>query len=55
MPELKTEDTFEVGEVTLDLSEPSAEVMEYATRELGETEEVKCLTLQELREMIYGQ
>lgn len=41
-------------ELSLDLEEPSQEVMEYARRELGETEEVKCQTLQELREMIYG-
>ncbi|XP_043466265.1 alpha-tocopherol transfer protein-like isoform X2 [Leptopilina heterotoma] len=40
-------------ELSLDLEEPSQEVMEYARRELGETEEVKCQTLQELREMIY--
>lgn len=41
-------------EVNLDLGEPSPEVAEYARRELGETEEVKCQTLQELRDMIYG-
>ena len=41
-------------ELSLDLDEPSPEVMEYARRELGETDEVKCQTLQELREMIYG-
>ncbi|XP_033334935.2 alpha-tocopherol transfer protein [Megalopta genalis] len=40
-------------EVCLDLGEPSPEVMEYARRELGETEEVKCQTIQELRDMIY--
>lgn len=41
-------------EVTLDLGEPSPEVMDYARRELGETDEVKCQTIQELRDMIYG-
>ncbi|XP_031849806.1 alpha-tocopherol transfer protein isoform X2 [Nomia melanderi] len=40
-------------EVNLDTGEPSPEVMEYARRELGETEEVKCQTIQELRDMIY--
>ncbi|KAH0554346.1 hypothetical protein KQX54_009769 [Cotesia glomerata] len=41
-------------ELDLDLEEISPEVMEYAKRELGETDEVKCQTLQELRDMIYG-
>ncbi|KAK0086684.1 hypothetical protein PV326_005477, partial [Microctonus aethiopoides] len=40
-------------ELDLDLAEPTPEVMEYAKRELGETDEVKCQTLQELRDMIY--
>ncbi|XP_044583551.1 alpha-tocopherol transfer protein isoform X1 [Cotesia glomerata] len=40
-------------ELDLDLEEISPEVMEYAKRELGETDEVKCQTLQELRDMIY--
>lgn len=54
MPELKDEPVQENdAQVTLDLGEPSPELVEYARRELGETEEVKCLTLQELREMIY--
>ncbi|XP_076671503.1 alpha-tocopherol transfer protein isoform X2 [Andrena cerasifolii] len=54
MPELNG-DEAEVRdeEVTLDLGEPSAEVMDYARRELGETDEVKCQTIQELRDMIY--
>ncbi|XP_051153477.1 alpha-tocopherol transfer protein-like isoform X2 [Leptopilina boulardi] len=52
--ELKSRESWdEEEELTLDLEEPSQEVMEYARRELGETEEVKCQTLQELREMIY--
>ncbi|KAH0551184.1 hypothetical protein KQX54_000612, partial [Cotesia glomerata] len=38
-------------ELDLDLEEISPEVMEYAKRELGETDEVKCQTLQELRDM----
>ncbi|XP_034175121.1 alpha-tocopherol transfer protein isoform X1 [Osmia lignaria lignaria] len=54
MPELKDDqDQANDEEVCLDLSEPSAEVMDYARRELGETEEVRCRTLQELRDMIY--
>ncbi|XP_012289201.1 alpha-tocopherol transfer protein isoform X2 [Orussus abietinus] len=40
-------------EVNLDLNEPSPEVMEFSRRELGETDEVKCQTLQELRDTIY--
>ncbi|XP_028048844.2 alpha-tocopherol transfer protein isoform X2 [Monomorium pharaonis] len=56
MPELKNDpqeyDEDEL-EVTLDLCEPPPEVKEYARRELGETEEVKCQTLQEFRDMIY--
>lgn len=50
LEEMKTEDE----ELDLDLEELSPEVMEYAKRELGETDEVKCQTLQELRDMIYG-
>ncbi|XP_053594282.1 alpha-tocopherol transfer protein [Microplitis demolitor] len=49
LEEMKTEDE----ELDLDLEELSPEVMEYAKRELGETDEVKCQTLQELRDMIY--
>jgi len=55
MPELENNQELENDEqVTLDISEPPPEVMEYARRELGETEEVKCQTLQEFRDMIYG-
>ena len=56
MPELK-DDQIQLNsdeEVSLDLGEPSPEVIEYARRELGETDDVKCRTLQELRDMIYG-
>lgn len=55
MPELK-DDQIQLSdeEVSLDLGEPSPEVMEYARRELGETDDVKCRTLQELRDTIYG-
>lgn len=55
MPEFK-DDQIQSNdeEVCLDLGEPSPEVMEYARRELGETDDVKCRTLQELRDMIYG-
>ncbi|XP_034941872.1 alpha-tocopherol transfer protein-like [Chelonus insularis] len=54
----KVESNVEINpedeELDLDLSEElPPEVMEYAKRELGETEEVKCQTLQELRDMIY--
>ncbi|XP_043527057.1 alpha-tocopherol transfer protein-like isoform X1 [Frieseomelitta varia] len=54
MPELK-DDQIQLSdeEVSLDLGEPSPEVMEYARRELGETDDVKCRTLQELRDIIY--
>lgn len=55
MPELKDDHEPKKDEqFTLDLSEPPPEVMEYARREVGETDEVKCQTLQELRDMIYG-
>lgn len=54
MPELKNYNEFDDEQITLDLSEPPPEVMEYARRELGETEEVKCQILQEFRDMIYG-
>lgn len=56
MPELEDqEEQLENDEeVNLDLNEPPPEVMEYARRELGETDEVKCQTLQEFRDMIYG-
>ncbi|XP_076634456.1 alpha-tocopherol transfer protein isoform X1 [Colletes latitarsis] len=55
MPELKDDEvqTDDEEEVSLNVGEPSPEVMEYARRELGETEEVKCQTIQELRDMIY--
>lgn len=55
MPELKNdqEELMEDEQITLDLCEPPPEVVEYARRELGETEEVKCQTLQEFRDMIY--
>lgn len=43
----------ERDELALDLGEPSEEVMEYARRELGETEDIKYQTLNDLREMIY--
>ncbi|XP_018345677.1 PREDICTED: alpha-tocopherol transfer protein-like isoform X2 [Trachymyrmex septentrionalis] len=52
MPELENYDKDD-EQITLDLSEPPPEVMEYARRELGETEEVKCQTLQEFRDMIF--
>lgn len=54
MPEPKSYELQDDEELTLDLEEPSGEVLEYAKWELGETEEVKCQTLHELREMIYG-
>ncbi|XP_026670420.1 alpha-tocopherol transfer protein-like isoform X1 [Ceratina calcarata] len=55
MPELNddVDDELDDEQVCLDLSEPSPEVMEYARRELGETEDVKCKSLEELRDMIY--
>ncbi|KAF7409766.1 hypothetical protein HZH68_004147 [Vespula germanica] len=54
MPELKDELIEHDDEiVNLDLDEPPPEVMEYARREVGETDEVKCQTLQELRDLIY--
>ncbi|KAL6433096.1 hypothetical protein ACFW04_006396 [Cataglyphis niger] len=53
MPELKNDQLLRDDEqISLDFSVPP-EVMEYARRELGETDEVKCQTLQELRDMIY--
>lgn len=60
MPEPKEDDVSGVvanapdEELTLDLDHVPEEVQEYARRELGETEEVKCQTIHELREMIYG-
>lgn len=55
MPELKDDHGVQEDmEISLDLSEPPPEIMEYAKRELGETDEVKCQTLQEFRDMIYG-
>ncbi|XP_011877605.1 PREDICTED: alpha-tocopherol transfer protein isoform X2 [Vollenhovia emeryi] len=53
MPELKDQEVGSDDQVFLDLSEPPPEVMEYARRELGETDEVKCQSLQEFRDMIY--
>ncbi|XP_025161259.1 alpha-tocopherol transfer protein isoform X3 [Harpegnathos saltator] len=54
MPELKDDHGLQEDEtISLDLSEPPPEVMEYARREVGETDEVKCQTLQEFRDMIY--
>lgn len=54
MPELKDDQLLQDDEeISLDFSIPP-EVMEYARRVLGETDEVKCQTLQELRDMIYG-
>ncbi|KAG6798244.1 alpha-tocopherol transfer protein isoform X1 [Apis mellifera caucasica] len=56
MPELKDdrgEPLVDDEEVCLDLGEPSQDVIDYARRELGETDDVKCRTLQELRDMIY--
>ncbi|XP_024878443.1 alpha-tocopherol transfer protein-like [Temnothorax curvispinosus] len=53
MPELKDQELEDDEQITLDLCEPPPEVMEYARRELGETDEVKCQTLQEFRDMIY--
>lgn len=52
MPELKKEQEND-EQICLDLDDPPPEVMEYARRELGETDEVKCQTLQEFRDMIY--
>lgn len=54
MPELNDNHGVQEDELSLDLNEPTPEVMEYARRELGETDEVKCQTLQEFRDMIYG-
>lgn len=56
MPEFKDDQvTTEEEQVNLDLTEPPPpEVMEYARRELGETDEVKCQMLEEFRDMIYG-
>lgn len=55
MPELKDDLLLQDDEqITLDLEYVPPEVMEYARRVLGETDEVKCQTLQELRDMIYG-
>lgn len=54
MPEREHQDLENDEEISLDLCEPPPEVIEYARRELGETDEVKCQSLQELRDMIYG-
>ncbi|KAG7207505.1 hypothetical protein KM043_009137 [Ampulex compressa] len=55
MPELKDEEVEANDEmIALDLEEPPPkEVMEYARREVGETDEVKCQAIHELRELIY--
>jgi len=53
MPELKDPELDDEEQISLDLTDPPPEVMEYARRELGETEEVKCQSLQEFRDMIY--
>lgn len=54
MPELKDDQLLQDDEqISLDFSIPP-EIVEYARRVLGETDEVKCQTLQELRDMIYG-
>ncbi|XP_063976330.1 alpha-tocopherol transfer protein [Diachasmimorpha longicaudata] len=51
---LNTDEKHDEEELDLDLEEPPPpEVLEYARRELGETDEVKCQTLDELRDMIY--
>jgi len=55
MPELKDEpELLEDEQISLDMNEPPPEVMEYARREVGETDEIKCQMLQELRDLIYG-
>ena len=54
-PKLSEEPVPEDEELALDLDFIPDEVAEYARRELGETEEVKCQTVHELREMIYGE
>lgn len=55
MPELNDDHGVQEDvQLTLDLDEPSSEVMECAKREIGETDEVKCQMLQEFRDMIYG-
>lgn len=54
MPELKDPELEDDEQISLDLTDPPPEVMEYARRELGETDEVKCQSLQEFRDMIYG-
>jgi len=56
MPELKDDQDglLEDEQIRLNLDEPPSEILEYARRELGETDEVRCQTLQEFRDMIYG-
>lgn len=54
MPELKDPELEDDEQVNLDLKDPPPEVMEYARRELGETDEIKCQSLQEFRDIIYG-
>jgi len=55
MPELRDDqDELTEEQLRLNLDEPSPEIMEYARRELGESDEVKCQMLQEFRDMIYG-
>uniref|UniRef100_A0ABD2WVD8 CRAL-TRIO domain-containing protein n=1 Tax=Trichogramma kaykai TaxID=54128 RepID=A0ABD2WVD8_9HYME len=55
MPEPKESGEFIATdeELALDLDFVPDEVQDYARRELGETDEVKCQTIHELREMIY--
>lgn len=54
MPELKDEpELLEDEQISLDLIEIPPEVMEYARREVGETDEIKCQMLQEFRDLIY--
>ena len=55
MPELKDEPKLlEDEQLSLDLTEIPPEVMDYARKQVGETDEVKCQMLQEFRDLIYG-
>jgi len=56
MPELRDDqdELLADEQLRLNLDEPPPEILEYARRELGETDEVKCQMLQEFRDMIYG-
>ncbi|KAH0954008.1 hypothetical protein HN011_006497 [Eciton burchellii] len=55
MPELRDDqdELLADEQLRLNLDEPPPEILEYARRELGETDEVKCQMLQEFRDMIY--